>query len=232
MENRRNYYRILNVQPDAPAEIIRASYLTLLRELKKHPDLGGDGFNAAVINEAYETLSNIRKRSDYDKELLESYMINGLNRRIADRKSIKQISPVKQTHSAQTLLKEPVQKCHVTKDNHAQNMTKKHDRRAVHRIDKNGTIHYEALFLQTDHEAKIQDLSPQGIRFTTKYKLPSNWTVKIKSPFFNALARIIRSESGQLNGKTIYSIGALFLNVKFKNPKGSFYSRVIDEACV
>lgn len=34
MMNRRNYYRILQVQPDAPPEIIRASYRTLMKELK------------------------------------------------------------------------------------------------------------------------------------------------------------------------------------------------------
>jgi predicted transcriptional regulator len=35
MKNRRNYYRILQVQPDAPVEIIRASYRTMMRELKR-----------------------------------------------------------------------------------------------------------------------------------------------------------------------------------------------------
>ena len=40
MENRRNYYRILQVQPDAPVEVIKASYRALMRELRLHPDLG------------------------------------------------------------------------------------------------------------------------------------------------------------------------------------------------
>src|SRR5690606_3216066 len=54
--NRRNYYRVLHVQPDAPTEIIRMSYLTLMRRLKMHPDLGGDHRKAALINEAFATL--------------------------------------------------------------------------------------------------------------------------------------------------------------------------------
>ena len=45
-----DYYRILHVQPDAPREIIRTSYLTLMQRLKMHPDLGGDHWNAALIN--------------------------------------------------------------------------------------------------------------------------------------------------------------------------------------
>jgi DnaJ-class molecular chaperone len=50
--NRRNYYRILHVQPDAPTEVIKSSYRTLMQRLKMHPDLGGDHSEAALINEA------------------------------------------------------------------------------------------------------------------------------------------------------------------------------------
>ena len=42
MQNRRNLYRILHVQPEAPLEIIKASYRSLMTKLKLHPDLGGD----------------------------------------------------------------------------------------------------------------------------------------------------------------------------------------------
>ena len=66
-ENRRNYYRGLQVQPDAPAEVIKASYRTLMHKLRHHPDLGGDQWNAAIINDAYAVLSNIEKRAAYDK---------------------------------------------------------------------------------------------------------------------------------------------------------------------
>ncbi len=63
-----NYYQVLHVQPDAPAEVIRASYHTLMRDLKIHPDLGGNQSVAALLNEAYETLSNRLKRAEYDRE--------------------------------------------------------------------------------------------------------------------------------------------------------------------
>ena len=65
MRNRRNYYRILQVQPDAPVEIIRASYRTLMLELKRHPDLGGSNSDASVLNEAYEVLANPERRAAY-----------------------------------------------------------------------------------------------------------------------------------------------------------------------
>ena len=68
MENRRNYYRILHVQPDAPTEIIKSSYRTLMQKLRMHPDLGGDQWNATLINEAYQTLMDAARRAEYDRQ--------------------------------------------------------------------------------------------------------------------------------------------------------------------
>lgn len=72
MQNRRNFYRILHVQPDAPVEIIRTSYRTLIQRLKMHPDLGGDHARATLINEAFATLRDREKRAAYDRKLAES----------------------------------------------------------------------------------------------------------------------------------------------------------------
>ena len=40
-----------------------------MQKLKAHPDLGGDTWNATVINEAYEILSEPDRRAQYDKLL-------------------------------------------------------------------------------------------------------------------------------------------------------------------
>jgi hypothetical protein len=68
-KNKRNYYRILHVQPDAPPALIRASYRTLMQTLRHHPDLGGDEWNAAILNEAFCVLSDERQRRSYDARL-------------------------------------------------------------------------------------------------------------------------------------------------------------------
>lgn len=71
---------MLHVQPDAPPEVIKANYRTLMRKLKLHPDLGGDHWNAAYVNAAFEVLSDPALRAAYDRELFARYNIETLSR--------------------------------------------------------------------------------------------------------------------------------------------------------
>ena len=64
---RRNHYRVLHVQPEAPAEVIKASYRTLMAKL--HPDQGGSAELAARLNVAYAVLSDPEQRRRYDQTL-------------------------------------------------------------------------------------------------------------------------------------------------------------------
>ena len=64
MDNASDYYQVLRVDREATLEVIRASYRALMQAMKKYPDLGGDHHSAALINEAYATLSDSRKRAD------------------------------------------------------------------------------------------------------------------------------------------------------------------------
>jgi curved DNA-binding protein CbpA len=65
----RDYYVVLNVQPQASAAEIKISYRKLA--LKYHPDRnGGNSHTEALfkeINEAYSVLSNQQKREDYNR---------------------------------------------------------------------------------------------------------------------------------------------------------------------
>ena len=68
----KNYYQILGVVQDAEDFVIRAAYKALVQ--RYHPDkYQGSKDEAAskmhLINEAYEVLSDINKRSMYDEEL-------------------------------------------------------------------------------------------------------------------------------------------------------------------
>ena len=68
-DNRRNHYRVLHVQPDAPTEVIRSSWRTLLSRLRQHPDLGGTHAQAVLVNQAWEVLGDADRRSAYDAGL-------------------------------------------------------------------------------------------------------------------------------------------------------------------
>jgi len=67
--NRRNYYRILQIQPEAPPEVVKASWRALMHGARMHPDLGGDTQAAALINEAYAVLGDPVRRRAYDRML-------------------------------------------------------------------------------------------------------------------------------------------------------------------
>lgn len=67
----KDYYRILQVHPDASQEVMNTAYRTLVRQF--HPDLYHTTRKSAMnekmqeINEAYQVLSNPATRADYDR---------------------------------------------------------------------------------------------------------------------------------------------------------------------
>ncbi len=65
----RDYYRLLQIQPDASSAVIRAAYHALMLQGRHHPDLGGTDGQAAALNEAYATLRNPDLRASYDETL-------------------------------------------------------------------------------------------------------------------------------------------------------------------
>lgn len=62
-----NYYRILNLEPDSSLETIKEKYYELAKMF--HPDTNTDPESIKrfiKINEAYQTLSDHRKKKIYD----------------------------------------------------------------------------------------------------------------------------------------------------------------------
>lgn len=65
---KRSFYDILGVKRDATQDDIKKSFRKLAQ--KYHPDAGGDEAKFKEISEAYETLSDPKKRKEYDQLLM------------------------------------------------------------------------------------------------------------------------------------------------------------------
>ena len=64
----KNYYDVLGVKRDATQDDIKKAFRKLAA--KYHPDAGGDEKKFAELSEAYTTLSDEKKRKEYDQMLL------------------------------------------------------------------------------------------------------------------------------------------------------------------
>jgi len=61
-----DFYRVLQVDPEADPEVVQAAYRVLARKL--HPDLTGDESGMKRLNEAWDALRDPARRSAYDVE--------------------------------------------------------------------------------------------------------------------------------------------------------------------
>ena len=226
MKNRRNYYRILKVQPDAPVEIIRASYRTLMLELKNHPDLGGYTSEASILNEAYETLSDPKLRAAYDKKI----------RATRFKKAAAALSPgsapsdagrclfCKQilTPEAKAQKKCPI--CKVPLPFHQEADPDGERRRTIARMKKNDPFVYSSSWPEIPKSGTMMDLSPKGMRFLCSEKLGNGTVLKITTPQLKACGVVTNQQ--QKGGKRdgTYAIGISFIAVIFEETRGAFLS--------
>jgi curved DNA-binding protein CbpA len=61
-----NFYKVLQVDPEAEPEVIRAAYVSLAK--KYHPDMGlGAAHRMVKINEAWDVLGDPARRAAYDR---------------------------------------------------------------------------------------------------------------------------------------------------------------------
>jgi curved DNA-binding protein CbpA len=221
MKNRRNYYRVLQVQPDAPQAVIKASYKALMRELKMHPDLGGDHWQASVINEAYETLKDATRRAAYDRQLFERYTKSPFDSN--KRPLISYFCPFcKRPFARQANSHEACPACQSPLASNVH--SPQPNRRAIERIRKSGHVQLLGDWSPNPIQGKVVDLSPNGMRFQCRAKLLTNMAIKIGNQYLQAVAVVRNTHKIIEHGETLYSVGVEFLSVQFKQSKGSFYT--------
>ena len=224
MRNRRNYYRLLQVQPDAPVEVIRASFRVLMRELKQHPDLGGDTWTATLLNEAYATLSDPTQRAQYDRKLFGNARKTAppSNTRASVAESVCPIcnSTIPRTqHSALRCAK-----CGSLQPRPQTLRQRAASRRGLERVKRDAPIRYCSSWPQEPREGRMIDLSPKGMRFLTGEHLPVGSRLKISGPNFHSTAVVVNVSAVRSGTPAQYAIGVSFLATEFEERTGSFLS--------
>lgn len=250
-KNRRNYYRILHVQPDAPTEIIKASYRTLMQKLHYHPDLGGDDWNAAILNEALAVLTDAERRAAYDASFINStagrqYRGKGKQARAGTHATEEAgHQPYSRPSQQQTRVKAgkyrsgPIIKCHFCGTLGNVMSTCSHcysplqppppsgkgasEQRAFKRLHFQGDAR---VFVHWPQEqgycAVIHDLTPHGMQIHLDRPLDIDQIIKISSDFLGSISRVVNcAPDKQGQG---YLIGLAFLSLCFHRPRGGFVS--------
>jgi hypothetical protein len=239
---KRNYYEILHVSRDAPAEIIRGSYRTLMQKLGHHPDLGGDTATAALINEAYSVLSNAERRADYDSRLeIMSQVADGfaepkadpepareaetthrrplnLSRECAFCEAPHSLGNVVETESVCQVCGSPLYAAE-------QRRMESAGQRSIERIDKQQAITFFTHWpQQPGFDGTIEDISLNGLRMVSKQELVKGQRIKIVSDVVEAVATVTHCMNKRSGWTTQWVVGVSFITLRFGRSVGGFVS--------
>ncbi len=229
MKNRRNYYRILHVQPDAPTEVIRSSYRTMMQRLRMHPDLGGDHQNAALVNEAYAVLMNPTARAEYDASLAS-------NRNAKQGKSAMTINQTENKEHCpfcyrQHSLGKAIEPESVCTDCWsplfpAEKQTfKRCGQRTIQRIGKQWPVAIYTRWPQSSpHTGQTQDVSLNGIQLLTTKAMSDGQIVKITGKTLDSVARVVNHQEIPNADTMQWRIGLEFITLCFHQTHGTFVS--------
>ncbi|MDJ0927389.1 MAG: DnaJ domain-containing protein [Gammaproteobacteria bacterium] len=232
-ENRRNYYRILHVQPDAPTEVIKSSYRTLMQRLRMHPDLGGDHWNAALINEAYAVLTDPEQRAEYDRQLplferedqdaedRPEPAIDPAARPAGAGGSPYQCPFCRAGYASKAVDETVCQSCGSPLARPGGESSRAAWIRATERMPQDLPLRFWTGWPNAPAlDGTLVDLSLTGLRFNTSQALLRDQFLKVDCDRFQAIARVIHC---QPRGRE-YQVGAEFLTLRFARSKGAFVS--------
>lgn len=168
----KNYYEILEIDKNASPEIIKKAYSTLAK--KYHPDLQPDDKKREaestfkLINEAYETLSDEAKKTEYDKTIVTSTVSQeDYNAIYQENEQLKSI--------INQLQKQPIQQNNSNNINNnitQQNVEPKYQDAPDPNYYKDYEKNIKQAYEQAYYDAYIQDLKNRGykIRYKKTFK--------------------------------------------------------------
>ncbi len=236
MKNRRNYYRILHVQPDAPVEVIRSSYRTIMQKLRAHPDLGGDEWNASLVNEAYAVVTDDEKRAAYDATLQHSTCQRTVDRKAPTEDPVTPsgVSPghvhcsfcdALQRRTGVYRADDRCVRCNSPLAPLVPLMLEHSCKRAIARMATCSDVAICFRWPQVrPQRGTIIDLSLNGLGIRSAVSLSVGTVIKLDGRLLSATARVVSCLSQVVRGERFYQIGAVFLTLEFTELCGTFVS--------
>lgn len=226
-QERRNLYRILYVQPEAPPELITAAYRCLMMRLRNHPDRGGDPEAAARINQAYQVLRDPAKRKAYD---------NSRRRPLSARVRHASGEPSRPPRAAERACPfcglavppriEPNTRCRRCASPLAPvayelaSTRETFGRRSAPRVQKNCRVTVHSAPDGPPISAVLRDLSLTGVGLHTAAPVPTGGNIRIEALGMDVIAHVIKVQPG----KSTYLVRAVLLTALYKRNSGVFVS--------
>ena len=236
MTDHKNYYEILHVQQDAPEEVIKATYRTMMQKMKMHPDLGGDQTSAALINEAYSVLMDPVARVKYDatlKVITDSSAESAPHSQRSENKGNKPDFTLK-TNQCYFCDHPHELGDNVTADSlcshcgsalfpAAKQVLEKNGHRIIQRVEKQWPISFYVQWpITRGYIAKTQDVSLNGIQILSHNLLSENQIVKLNSHMLDAVAIVVNVRSDHTILRKRWRIGLEFITLRFHQTQGTF----------
>ncbi len=230
-----DYYRILHVQPDAPAAIIHASYRALLQRMHTSATFAGEA-DAGLIEQAYAVLGDAQRRAAYDRQRQatapkaksreEPSHTDTLTDDTLDTLAMHLCLFCSAPHGLQRSI-DPEDECSqcasplYPAERHRLDYS---GQRMLQRVPKQRRVDVYVTWPQRDpYRGEMRDLSLNGMLFAAGVRLQQNQIVKIDCHELGALARVAHTT---LDGDAIdrWSTGVEFLTLRFRQIRGAFVS--------
>lgn len=236
----RNYYEVLHVSRDAPLEIIRGSYRTLMQRMKHHPDLGGDVSTAALINEAYAVLSNAEKRAEYDARMdVMARVAEGVPDDGPETTSRPEAAPTRtldwsrqcvfcetpHAHGSDIEIEVACKVCDSPLSAAERHRLESAGQRAIERVGKRMRVSYYTNWPQPKpYSGRIEDMSLNGLRLVTRQDLMEGQCIKIVSDVVEAVAQVTHTLYERRGWSKHCVAGVSFITLRFGQSVGGFVS--------
>jgi hypothetical protein len=196
-----------------------------MKSLRAHPDLGGDDLDAALINEAYEVLSSPDRRIRYDAHLGEQLPMSGntVTEIFNDEQKNRLVCAFCNTRNKPERSRDKTCATCCSPIPDIKRLTFNARQRQLLRVSKSDPIHFWDGWPQPPKSGCIIDLSPAGTCFATRESIVHQNIIKIASPGWHGLLKVLRSRV--VNDRL--QIGGEFIAVKFYLPTGNFLSKTV-----